>query len=714
MSRALLTAAPVAVIVLIAGASAARGQTIINEEVRGGPPGAVEVQPMPTGTGGISGRVVAVGPTSRGIGDVLVTLTMKGATPQRALTDTQGAFAFWNLPAGDFFLTAERAGYATGAFGRVRVAGPSSSLILTNGQQVTDATLLVWKLGVITGRVTDEHGDPVVDATVRVFKRGIAGGVVDLSPGPTARTDDRGIYRISSLEPGDYAVALPITAGSSIASIIGALGLPPPPPPPSGPSGPPASGGSPMRVQVRVPANCANCGPMVFSSTDQDLVEAGVSPTGQPLVYQTTFYPSALSASRATLLTIGAGDERTGVNFQLRPVPAVTVSGHVTGAASAINGLTLNLVPAEASGATTPIEAATTTVQDDGTFRFTDVASGQYVLRGRRQPGAGGPARVQMTFVQNGGNQMMVGQFDPKMAAGGSAPLPTEPTLWTEESVSVGSADLTDLAVPLREGLRVSGRVKFDGSANPPPASEWTQVPIALEPADAHTKSLAASARGRVDTDGQFTTVGVPEGRYILDVSGAPKGWSLAGAMFAGQDITSVPFDLRDNVDGVVLTFTDRQTTLEGTVTSRSGGPDDKADVIVFPAESTGVGGHRPTASTTEERARGGGRLVLDRRAAGRRLPGRRREGRGGRRLADAGISFVARGPRHARACGRRPEDDPTLDDHRGEVTRETPTPSVRHRPLRRRRLGLGRADRERRPANPDRHRRPLRRRHDN
>jgi hypothetical protein len=77
----------------------------------------------------------------------------------------------------------------------------------------------------------------------------------------------------------------------------------------------------------------------------------------------------------------------------------------------------------------------------------------------------------------------------------------------------------------------------------------------------------------------------VPAGKYVLRVSGAPRGWALLGANFAGRDITSTAVELKnDDIDGVVVTFTDRPTDLSGTVTGASG-PDSSAAVIIFPTD---------------------------------------------------------------------------------------------------------------------------------
>ena len=164
--------------------------------------------------------------------------------------------------------------------------------------------------------------------------------------------------------------------------------------------------------------------------------------------------------------------------------------------------------------------------------------------------------------------------------------LPTEPTLFSEMNVSVGGSDVADLGVSLRPGLKVSGRLEFNGSAEKPTADQVPSIAISLEPADGRTSGASSSARGRAEGNGQFTTVGVPAGRYLMRVTNAPKGWALRGAFFNGQDIADTAVELRGgDADGVVITFTDKPTDLSGTVTDESGAGDAKAAVLVFPTD---------------------------------------------------------------------------------------------------------------------------------
>ena len=169
-------------------------------------------------------------------------------------------------------------------------------------------------------------------------------------------------------------------------------------------------------------------------------------------------------------------------------------------------------------------------------------------------------------------------------AGGPTPPLPTEQMLWAEAAISVGTADIPNLAIILRPGAKVSGALDFSGGAQRPTADQLGAISVTLEPADGRN---ANSARGRVDTACSFTTVGVMPGKYFLKSAGAPQGWTFKGATVGGRDITDAPFDIEgSDIGGVVLTFTDRPSALNGSVTaSGGGGGDPQAAVIIFPAE---------------------------------------------------------------------------------------------------------------------------------
>ena len=63
------------------------------------------------------------------------------------------------------------------------------------------------KGAVITGAIVDAMGDPATNVHVEVYRVRVASGARLTDVQESATTDDRGIYRIHSLLPGEYVVA---------------------------------------------------------------------------------------------------------------------------------------------------------------------------------------------------------------------------------------------------------------------------------------------------------------------------------------------------------------------------------------------------------------------------------------------------------------------------------------------------------------------------
>jgi hypothetical protein len=88
----------------------------------------------------------------------------------------------------------------------------------------------------------------------------------------------------------------------------------------------------------------------------------------------------------------------------------------------------------------------------------------------------------------------------------------------------------------------------------------------------------------RVGEDGRFTITGYQPGRYFFTSAGRAPGWFLKSVMVNGINALDQPFELTtEDLDTVVVTFVDRQTTLSGTVTGASGAPAE-GTVMIFPA----------------------------------------------------------------------------------------------------------------------------------
>jgi hypothetical protein len=494
------------------------------------------------------------------------------------LTDAEGRFVFLDLPSGTYTLTVTKAGYADGAYGRRRPGGRTQTLALATAERIGDIKIPIWKHAVITGTIRDEFGEPMVNVPVRVLIPTVIAGRPRMAPGPVARTDDRGVYRIRSLTPGDYAVVVPSTQTTAPQSVIDQWAR--------GRGSSPGdlgrdlsfSGASDaLNLLGRPDASIPKVGSLAFASASGNMRTAVSlrSVNGRLFVYPTQYFPGAMSAAQATLINVRSGEERAGVDVQLRTVATSRVAGTVTGPSGPlIAAMTLVPDPSELS-TDAGLETARTLSDAEGRFTFLGVPPGRYQLRA-----------IRAEIPPNPGVSRGAPPPTPRPATKGPPP-PTLPgyTLSATQSIAVDSSDIGDLVVAVRPGFRISGRAEFSG-ATPPDPELVRRMSAAFDPADARPLVTTIIGRGQFQDDGQLWSYQLTPGRYYLRINNPPIGWTLKSAMWNGRDISNVPLELDRDVDGVVITFTNRPSAVSGQVQNVAGAPDASATVLIFPAES--------------------------------------------------------------------------------------------------------------------------------
>jgi hypothetical protein len=84
-----------------------------------------------------------------------------------------------------------------------------------------------------------------------------------------------------------------------------------------------------------------------------------------------------------------------------------------------------------------------------------------------------------------------------------------------------------------------------------------------------------------------LTVPSLPPGRYRISAGGA-NAWFVESAVVGGQDALDFPFEVKpnQNVSGVAITMTDRQTEISGIVTDDKSQPALDYTLVVFPADS--------------------------------------------------------------------------------------------------------------------------------
>jgi hypothetical protein len=531
--------------------------------------------PVPPATGLVAGRIIDA--TGAPIGAATVAISGVGrpaaSQPPRVLSDSEGRYFFGELPAGNYSLTATKPGWLGGAFGRRWWGGASVPIELAADERRGNVDVTLWKGGVISGRVTDEAGEPMVHVDVRVAQTKFVAGHRQATFGLRVLTDDRGVYRFPSLSPGDYLVVVPVGVLSHPTTFAGQFDH-------AFLQTMTTIGAAPLQIESGTVA--VSGGKALFTS----LLSMPFAPPvdGVWQTYATTFYPSTAGIGSATTVRVGAGEERSAINIAMHPTPTFPVSGRVTGPDGPAAGYAVHLVPAESADA--PLfDTATAVTDGHGDFTLLGVPTGRYVARVVRVPW---PAQEGWRFAAGnaGGNTPKTIGMSTNGPGSSSGPptLPTEPLLFADQTVVVGDRAVKDVALALRPGIHISGRVAYQGTTAPEPtAAELHNTSIQIEPANG--QQFGTVLPGQFSADGQFTTQSLWPGRYLIRVAAPPRGWAFKSATSEGRNVAETPIDITTDLDNVVITFTDHPAMIDGTVTADQGQPVIGSLVLLFPVE---------------------------------------------------------------------------------------------------------------------------------
>jgi len=192
------------------------------------------------------------------------------------------------------------------------------------------------------------------------------------------------------------------------------------------------------------------------------------------LTYPPLFYPASADLSGGTRVSLPAGTELTGIDFQMVAATGITVRGRVRPVLTGLTQITLApkeklLRPFQQQGARAN--------QTTGEFQIQSVRPGSY--------------EIQATAQAEGRSY--------------SARVPIE----------VGANAPDSIDVPLQPAPQISGSVEIEGDQKPP----LKNLHVALFPLDA--QPFGPPPQVEVQSDGSFVTSASP-GRWRLQVNGAP------------------------------------------------------------------------------------------------------------------------------------------------------------------------------------------------
>ena len=245
-------------------------------QIRRIPPAPPAEPSAPAGTGSIEGTI-SDAVTQAPLRKAQVFLGGSVAAQLNAVTDAAGRFAFRDLAAGNFWLTASKQGYNPPQ--AIFAAAPANQVELSDGEHKKGVAISLMPDGSIEGRIVNEEGLPVRGCGMSAAQFVYEQNRRTLRSHGSASSDDKGEYRIGNLAPGRYYVFAHCRTALPAAHPLLARGDP------------------------RIPHE----------------------------TYLPQLYGGGVDPAAATRLTVVAGSSLDSIDFQLTRVPAYTLRGSVEG-----------------------------------------------------------------------------------------------------------------------------------------------------------------------------------------------------------------------------------------------------------------------------------------------------------------------------------------------------------------------------------------------
>jgi hypothetical protein len=537
------------------------------------------VGPEPTGTALVSGVVVSDENPDRPIARAIVTLSGAGLTLGRTtITAGDGRFTFGNLPAGNFEIRATKGGYVPASYGAKRPGRPGTPLSVADGQR-SDIQIRLPGGAAIAGTVRNAIGQPSPGIVIEVVP-------VPRVPNPsrnvsphTAMTDDRGMYRVYGLLPGDYLIAaIPPRPGFFASASLPGMEM--------------RSMGSNnltrrssaeidaifRELQARSPGGAGSlaiappAGPGRAVDSPDPPVTYGYAPI---------YFPGTPTVSQASRITLRQAETRAGVDIGVDLIRTTTVRGVVTnpqGTMPAV-GLSIQAADPRPAGAAIAAPVLSKSPGADGQFEYTGLAPGRYVIWARSREGA-------PSTQSPGGGAVTIG-------SGQGTATPAQ--LWAMAELTAAGEPIAGVTLSLQPTLRITGRLRFEGTTlEAPDSGSGVRLALLSETAPPGGMGNLTNFGGppmppaQVQPDGTFVFAGLVPGVYRLSatVTGA-AGWWARAAMLGERDLLDQPLEVGQTSDArpIIITFSDRPATISGSLRAPEGMPAPDYFVLVFPAD---------------------------------------------------------------------------------------------------------------------------------
>lgn len=409
--------------------------------------------------------------------------------PYGTTTDSAGHFIFNEIDPGRYGFSAVRNGYLTQNYSPKGDINHSAPLTLGTAQKLKDVVFKLTPQGVISGRVLDEDGEPLVRVSVQASSFAYVRGKPQLMGGEDTYTNDLGEYRVYGLSPGKYIIGATYQAGDNYAI-------------------------APERTVGSAQA---------LKAAEQTFV--------------TTFYPSSTNSDGATLISVRAGEQVSGINLTLIRARTVSVKGRVN-------------IPATAQWQRTNVMLMThlgmapyaNLIDSKGSFVLRGVPPGTYVLYG---------------YSMSEGKRF-------------TARMPLE----------VANSNIEGVELTLQPPLEIQGRVIIEANGD----LKGSVMNLQLQPRN--TGSFGGGF-AQVKDDLSFK-INAGLDSYDLRIHQTPENFYLKAIRIGREDVTEIGIDLTQGVapEELTVVLNPNGGVIEGSVHNTKDEPAAGVTVTLIPDAS--------------------------------------------------------------------------------------------------------------------------------
>jgi len=153
---------------------------------------------------------------------------------------------------------------------------------------------------------------------------------------------------------------------------------------------------------------------------------------------------------------------------------------------------------------------------------------------------------------------------------------------WAIQEINISGGTAEQVLLHLRDGVAVSGRVQTLEGSRP----EWLGGVVFSTTGQAKFLTAETVLHAGANPAGVFTVTNLVPGRFAIEARPMAEGWRLSSALFGSREAMDFLVDVGSSgTPPGVLTLTNRDTELSGTVLDVSGAPTRAVTLVLFSAD---------------------------------------------------------------------------------------------------------------------------------